>query len=134
MLLLATSNGVGVNVRLVGSCLSISGYQQIYTSCQHLSCCPCHTAYSTHDVISQIPELTSLQGLHHKTSNHLLTGRPLNAHFLHVHPICDNCQMMISLVRLPFEALPFCSSVIELLLSCYNKLSMIPHPCANRKQ
>jgi hypothetical protein len=31
MLLLATSNGVGVNVRLVGYGLSMSGYQRIYT-------------------------------------------------------------------------------------------------------
>jgi hypothetical protein len=31
MLLLATSNGVGVNVRLVGYGLSISIYQGIYT-------------------------------------------------------------------------------------------------------
>ncbi len=33
MLLLVTSNGVGVNVRLVGYGLSISRYQGIYTPC-----------------------------------------------------------------------------------------------------
>ncbi len=47
------------------------------------------TAYSAHDVISQISEVTSLQRFHHKVSNHLLGGTPTNADLLHVHPICD---------------------------------------------
>jgi hypothetical protein len=33
MLLSATSNGVGVNVRLVGYGLSVSRYQGIYNAC-----------------------------------------------------------------------------------------------------
>ncbi len=47
-----------------------------------------YTAYSAHDVISQIPEVTSLQGFHHKVSNHLLGWTPPNADLLHVHLIC----------------------------------------------
>ncbi len=48
-----------------------------------------HTAYSAHDVIFLISEVTSLQRFHHKVSNHLLGGTPPNADLLHVHPICD---------------------------------------------
>jgi hypothetical protein len=46
-------------------------------------------SHSTHDVISEIPEVTALQRLGHKISNHLLGGTPINADFLHVHSMCD---------------------------------------------
>jgi hypothetical protein len=44
MLLLATSSGVGVNVRLVGYGLSVSRYQRIYSRCH----CRCHCHCSCH--------------------------------------------------------------------------------------
>jgi hypothetical protein len=48
-----------------------------------------NATHSVHDEISQIPEVTALQGLGHKISNHLLGGTTINADILHVHPICD---------------------------------------------
>ncbi len=57
------------------------------------------TAYSAHDVILKISEVTSLQRFCHKVSNHLLGGTPPNADLLHVHPICVD----IGLVEKPFQ-------------------------------
>jgi len=53
--------------------------------------------------------------------------------FIFTRSVIKKYRMLICLVRVPLEALPFCSSRIELLLSCNNKFSMIPNPCDNRK-
>jgi hypothetical protein len=48
-----------------------------------------NASHSTHDVISQLFELTALYRLSCEISKHLLGGTLINANFLHVHPICD---------------------------------------------
>jgi hypothetical protein len=48
-----------------------------------------NTANLTHDDVPQSLEMTALQWLTHKISHHVLCRTPLNAHFLHVDPICD---------------------------------------------
>jgi hypothetical protein len=52
--------------------------------------------------------------------------------FMFTRCVITQYRMLICL-RLPLEALPFCSSRIELLLSCNNLFSMIPYPCDNSK-
>lgn len=42
-------------------------------------------------------------------------------------------RMLMCLVRLLLEALPFLSRRIELLLSCSMRFSTTPYPCDNRK-
>jgi hypothetical protein len=42
-------------------------------------------------------------------------------------------RILMCLVRLLLEALPFRSRRIELLLSCNSRFSMIPYPCDSRK-
>ena len=54
--------------------------------------------------------------------------------FIFTRSVIKKYRMLICLVRLPLEALPFRSNRIELLLSCNNKFSMIPYPCDNRKE
>jgi hypothetical protein len=58
-----------------------------------------HTAYSAHDVISLISEVTSLQRFRHKVSNHLLGGIPPNADLLHVHQICNEKVSDVNMPR-----------------------------------
>ncbi len=57
------------------------------------------TAYSAHDAISKISEVTSLQRFRHKVSNHLLGGTPPNADLFHVHPICDEKVLDVNMSR-----------------------------------
>ncbi len=37
----------------------------------------------------QPPEMTTLQGLGHKISHHMLGGAPFDLNFLHVDPVSD---------------------------------------------
>jgi hypothetical protein len=50
---------------------------------------------NTHNQVTQPPEMTTLQGLGNKISNHILGGAPLDLNFLHVDPVSDEEVMNI---------------------------------------
>ena len=47
------------------------------------------TANSPHNVVPQMPEMTTLDWLCHEISNHLFRRAPFNGQFLHIHLISD---------------------------------------------
>jgi hypothetical protein len=49
----------------------------------------------THNQVTQPPEMTTLQGLGHKISHHILGGAPFDLNFLHVDPVIDEKVMNI---------------------------------------
>ena len=91
-----------------------------------------NTSHSAHDIVSKLSKMTALQRFSPEVSNHLLGRAPMEAVFLHVHPISNEKLPDVDMPLL-LKALPFCSRRMELLLSCNSRFSIIPHPCDNRK-
>jgi hypothetical protein len=74
-----------------------------------------NTSHSAHDIASKLSEMTALQRFSPEVSNHLLCKTPMEVDFLHVHPISnEKYWMLICLVPLLLQALPFCSRRMEL--------------------
>jgi hypothetical protein len=53
---------------------------------------------SPHNVVPQMPEMTALDWLHHKMSNHLFCWATFDGQLLHIHSICDE---KVAIVDMP---------------------------------
>jgi len=72
-------------------------------------------------VISQSPEVTALQRLGYEISHNILCGTPLDAYFLHVHPIRNEEVSNVDLK--PYHSVP------TELNFCYPATTSFPQSC-----
>ena len=81
-----------------------------------------------HNQTTQPPEMTSLKGLSYETATISLVGHHLiSISFMLTLSVMKKYQILMCLVFLPLDALPFLSNRMELLLSCCKRFWVRPH-------